>query len=131
MKNSNITKLDQKGRILIPKHIRDVLKADDGTEIILIPDNENSQVKLLPLLRDKTAEIRILIDDAPGSLAKIADLFSQYGVNIVMSESRTLVRGKTAEWDIITDISELNGEMETIKEKILNSGVVKKMEILD
>lgn len=130
MRNSNITKMDSKGRILIPKHLRKFMKAENGTEIVLIPDNESTQVKLMPLIRSKTVEFKIVIDDVPGSLARIADLLSDYGVNIIMSESRTLSKKRLAEWNVITDISEINGNMENLKDDILKSGVVKKMEVV-
>jgi bifunctional DNA-binding transcriptional regulator/antitoxin component of YhaV-PrlF toxin-antitoxin module len=130
MRNSNIVKVDSKGRILIPIHIRKFLSAEEGTEIIIIPDREKGQAKVLPLLKEKTAEFRFMIDDLPGSLAKIADILSDYGLNIIMSESRTLVKGKVAEWDVIVDTSESNGTIEQMKKDMQHSKIIKGMEVL-
>lgn len=130
MRNSNIVRVDSKGRILIPIHIRKFLGADDGTEIIIIPDREKGQAKVLPLIKEKTSEIRFLINDIPGSLAKIADTLSAYGLNIIMSESRTLVKGKSAEWDVIVDTSESNGTIEQLKKDLQHSKTIKGLEVL-
>jgi len=130
MRNSNITRVDSKGRVLIPIHIRKMLGADDGTEIIIIPEHDKSQVRMLPLVREKTAEMRLLMNDVPGSLAHIANSLASHNVNIVMSESRTIVKGKTAEWDVIVDTSEANGSMEKLKGELEKSRDIKKVEIV-
>ena len=130
MKNSNIVKVDSKGRILIPMHIRNFLKVKDGTEIVIIPDNEKLQVRMLPLLREKTAEIRMLISDMAGSLAGIANILSDYGMNIIMSESRTLVRGESAEWDVIVDTSDRRGTLEQLQKELIQSKLVRGMEVM-
>ena len=130
MRNSNIVKVDSKGRILIPIHIRNFLKAKEGTEIVIIPDSEKSQVKMFPLLKEKTAELKIMLSDMPGSLATIANILSDYGMNIIMSESRTLVKGKSAEWDVIIDISERNGTIEQLQKELRESKLIKDVEVV-
>ena len=130
MRNSNITRVDSKGRILIPIHIRKMLGADDGTEIIIIPEHDKSQVRMLPLVRDRTAEMRIMMSDVPGSLSHIANSLAAHNVNIIMSESRTIVKGKTAEWDVIIDTSEANSTMDKLKDELEKSRDIKKVDIL-
>ena len=130
MRNSNIVRLDSKGRILIPIHIRKYLGLNDGTELILVEDNDKKQVRLLPLIKEKTAKLRFTIDDVPGALAYIADVLSDYRINIIMSESRTLVKGKTAEWNIIVDTSESNGSIEQFRKEIANSDKIINVEML-
>ncbi|MBM3303793.1 MAG: ACT domain-containing protein [Candidatus Aenigmarchaeota archaeon] len=130
MRNSNITRVDSKGRILIPIHIRKMLGADDGTEIIIIPEHDRSQVRMLPLVREKTAEIRILMNDVPGSLAHIADSLAAHNVNIIMSESRTIQKGKLAEWDVIIDTSEANGSTEKLRGELERSRDIRKVEVV-
>ena len=130
MRNSNITRVDSMGRILIPIHIRKMLGADDGTEIMIIPEHDKGQVRMLPLVREKTAEMRIIMNDVPGSLAHIADSLAAHNVNIIMSESRTITKGKSAEWDVIIDTSEANGGMEKLKAELESSKDIKKVEIM-
>jgi bifunctional DNA-binding transcriptional regulator/antitoxin component of YhaV-PrlF toxin-antitoxin module len=130
MRNSNIVKLDSKGRVLIPIHVRKFLNVDDGTELIIVEDNDKQQVRVLPLIKEKTAELRFNLADLPGALAHIADTLANYKMNIIMSESRTLVKGKMAEWDVIIDTSECNGSLEQFKKEIIGSGKVKDVEVL-
>ncbi|MEM5798148.1 MAG: ACT domain-containing protein [Candidatus Aenigmatarchaeota archaeon] len=129
MRNSNVTRLDQKGRILIPNHIRKDLKMENGTEIVIIPDGGKNEARILPLLKGKTIKFRFLISDIPGSLATIASILGEYNVNIVLSESRTLVKNKLAEWDIIADVSECR-DLNKLKDILMRSSLIKNMEIL-
>jgi len=100
----NVVKLDSKGRILIPYHIRELLDIADGSEF-LIMSNYNGEVKLLPLLKGKTAEIRIMVEDKPGNLTQITQILAKANIDIVMSQMKVLERGHLAEWHAITDIS--------------------------
>lgn len=128
MRKSNIAKIDSKGRILLPVHIRRSLTVDDGTEFVVFP--EDGYVKILPLLKGKTTELRFLLTDAPGSLAEVAKTLADYGVNIILSQSRSLPRQKLAEWDIIADITALNGSFERVQSQIKELAGVRKMEVL-
>ncbi len=130
MRNSNIVRLDSKGRILVPIHIRHMLKAEEGTEVVIIPDKNNGHVKILPLVNGKTAEIRLLLKDLPGSLAKIANILMEYDINIIMSDSRTLARGDLAEWNVIVDTSEFSNGFDSLRERLLNSDAVKNVEVV-
>lgn len=130
MRNSNIVKLDSKGRVLIPIHIRNMLKADNGTEVVIIPDKDNGHMKVLPLINGRTAEIKLLLKDLPGSLANIANILSEYDIDIIMSESRTLARGQLAEWNVIVDTSNFNNGFENLKGSLLNSELIKNVEVV-
>ncbi len=130
MRNSNIVKLDAKGRMLIPIHVRKFLGLDDGTELIIVEDNKKQQIRILPLIKEKTAELRFTLGDMPGSLAYVADTLAAYNMNIIMSESKTLVKGRTAEWDVIVDTSECSGTLDQLKKEIAESGKIEEVEIL-
>ena len=130
MRSSNIVKLDSKGRMLIPIHVRKFLGVDDGTELIIVEDNDKQQIRILPLVKEKTAELRFTLEDIPGSLAYVADMLANYNMNIIMSESRTLTKGRKAEWDVIVDTSECNGTLEQFKKEVMNSGKVKNLEVV-
>ena len=107
-----------------------MLNADDGTEIMIIPEHDKKQVRMLPLVREKTAELRLIMNDVPGSLAHVADSMALYGVNIIMSESRTLMKGKLAEWDVIIDTTTVNGTMGELMKELSSSVDIKKVEVL-
>ncbi|RLJ07732.1 MAG: hypothetical protein DRP12_01720 [Candidatus Aenigmatarchaeota archaeon] len=129
MRNSNISKVDSKGRLLIPNHIRKDLGIETGTEIVIIPDGDKGEARILPLVKEKTAKFRFLLTHVPDSLATVASLLAEYNINIVMSESRTIIKNKLAEWDVITDISECKERLEKIKDQLLRSSLVKDVEI--
>jgi len=130
MRNSNITKLDSKGRILIPIHIRKQIEAANGTEMIIIPDNEKKQARILPLIKEKTAEFKLLMNDHPGSLASIASMLSEYDIDIIMSQSSTISKGRLAEWNVIADISRCNGNLKNLKNNLMASKFIRKVDIL-
>jgi bifunctional DNA-binding transcriptional regulator/antitoxin component of YhaV-PrlF toxin-antitoxin module len=132
MRHSNIVKLDSKGRVLIPIHLRKTLEADEGTEIILMSNDESREVKMVPLVKDRSAEMRFLVADMPDSFAMIANILATHKLNIVMSQSRTLVRGKVAEWSVIVDISgsENNGGMERLRSELSSSKFIKSFDII-
>ncbi len=129
MKNSNITRVDSKGRILIPNHIRKDLNVSEGTEIIIMPDNKG-QMRMFPLIKERTAKFRFLLSDLPGSLASIASVLAEYNINIIMSESRSLSRHNMAEWDIIADISECDGNLEKLKAALQKLPTIKSVELV-
>ncbi len=129
MRSSNITSFDSKGRLLIPSHIRKALRAEEGTEIVIIPDNEKRYLKIIPLAKGRTAEIRFILEDMPGSLARIAGFLSESNLDIIVSESRTLAKGKLAEWNVMVDTTKCD-DLEEVKKKSLKLDNIKNVEIL-
>lgn len=131
MRHSNIMKLDSKGRLLIPVHIRKKLDASEGTEVMIISDDETNELKIVPLIKDKNAELKFLLTGIPDSLAMVANMLANHNINILMSQSRTLIRGKMAEWNVIVDTSASNnGNLEKLKNDLQTSRFVKNIEIL-
>jgi bifunctional DNA-binding transcriptional regulator/antitoxin component of YhaV-PrlF toxin-antitoxin module len=129
MKNFNIVKLDSKGRLLVPFHIREYLDLKDGAEFIVL-NNEKKELKILPLTKGETAEIKILMSDSPGSLAKIVDKLSDMNVNILMSQSKTIERGELAEYHAIADISQCK-DVKKISNDVSHLKNVKKVEVTE
>ncbi|RLJ09606.1 MAG: hypothetical protein DRP15_03130 [Candidatus Aenigmatarchaeota archaeon] len=128
MKDINIVTVDSKGRILIPAHIRRFLEANEGTKIMLIPDKENCELKILPLLKGKNAKIRFIVTDLPKALAKITKELSSNNIEILMSKARLLEKGQS-EIEFIVDISKCNGNMSHLKKNLVETGLVKRMKI--
>jgi AbrB family looped-hinge helix DNA binding protein len=93
-----ISRIDEKGRLLIPSGIRKVLGLEPGMEVVL--GVEGKTAVLSPVFDKRVYEMRIIMGDAPGTLARIAEFLSGEGFDIIMSESRSLERERSAEWDI-------------------------------
>ena len=129
MRKSNIMRLDSKGRLLIPLHIRKKLNATEGTEVMIMSDNETNEIKIVPLIEGRNAELKFLLTGIPDSLAMVANMMATHNINILMSQSRTLVRGKMAEWNVIVDVSN-NGNLEKLKNELKTSEYIKNIEIV-
>ncbi len=126
MKNFNVVKLDSKGRIIVPFHIRDYLGLKEGNELIIV-NNEKRELRIFPLINGNTAHVRIVMSDIHGSLSKIMNALSKNDVDILMSMSRTIERGKIAEWSAIIDVSECKN-VKKLESELGELDVVKKLE---
>jgi bifunctional DNA-binding transcriptional regulator/antitoxin component of YhaV-PrlF toxin-antitoxin module len=93
-----ISRIDEKGRLLIPSGIRKSLGLDASMEVVI--SLEGKVATLSPVFDKKVYEMRVIMGDAPGSLAKIAELLSREDFDIIISESRSLEREKKAEWSL-------------------------------
>ena len=101
MKNFNVVRVDSKGRIIVPFHIREYLNLKEGTELI-VSNNGKKEIRIFPL-NSSTANVYITFNDSPGSLAQLLGVISKHKVDILMSMSKTVIKGKTAEWMAIID----------------------------
>lgn len=131
MRIYKLVQLDSRGRVIIPLNIREAIGLREGMSLMAIADIEQRQVRLIPIAdpEAKLAEFQIEISDAPGSLAKIASILAECGVDLISSESRTLRRGELAEWHAIADISKCKINIEKIKERIAKEKIVKDVKI--
>lgn len=127
IKNFNVVKLDSKGRIIVPFHIRDYLGLREGTEL-LVTNNEKRELKIFPLLNGKTSEIRVMLSDVPGSLAKIVNIIAKHRIGILMSTSQTVEKGKLAEWSAMVDTSDCR-DLKKMENQLLSLDVVRKVEV--
>jgi len=93
-----ISRMDEKGRLLVPSDIRRAIGLEPGVEVVVSVDGKVAT--LSPVFDKKVYDLRIIMGDKPGSLARIADFLSKEKFDIIMSESRSLERAKSAEWDI-------------------------------
>jgi len=128
METPNITKVDSKGRILIPVNYRNQMGVEEGTEMIIVPDEENKHIKILPISKDSTAEVRLQLDGALGGLAAVADALSANCFNIIMSESRNIGKG-LAEWRILVDLSGRDDGTDALRDIISGLDGVRSLQV--
>ncbi|MHA1684760.1 MAG: ACT domain-containing protein [Promethearchaeota archaeon] len=124
-KFSEIVKIDDRGRIVIPGSTRKIMKLAPGTKLLMNVDEERNQIILTPFLGVdvKPIGIRIVMKDKKGALAHVATAISELGINLLLGEAHIVSKGKQAEWSIIADLSTVeNIALEEIKDKIINSG---------
>lgn len=129
MKNFNVVRLDSKGRIIIPYHIRELLDIEEGAEFVII-SHENGEIKMVPLLKGNTAEINVHVEDTPGNLAKITELLARHNISIIMSQLKIIERGHLAEWHSLVDISRCP-EIKKLKQDLSASRIIKKFDVIE
>ncbi|MCX6819193.1 MAG: hypothetical protein NT129_04315 [Candidatus Aenigmarchaeota archaeon] len=125
IKNFNVVKLDKKGRIILPFHVRDYLGLKEGMEM-LISNNEKNELKIFPLFTGKTADIKVMIEDKIGSLNKLLDVIEKNKIHILMSTSKTIERGSLAEWSAIVDTSNLR-DIKKLENELKSLDITKKI----
>lgn len=108
-----ITRVDEKGRLLVPAGIRKVIGLESGVEALISVEGKTAVIS--PVFEKKACELRIVMGDKPGTLAKAAALLSREGFDIIMSESRSLEREKNAEWDIT---GKYKGDLSSLASKL-------------
>ena len=124
--NFNIVKVDSKGRIIVPFHIRDYLGLREGTEMLVI-NNEKRELRILPLLENAT-EISVLMEDTPGALVSVMETVSKNSVDIITSLSKTLEKVRTAQWDAIVDVSKCK-DIKKLENELRQIKIAKKCKI--
>ncbi|MBN1280427.1 MAG: AbrB/MazE/SpoVT family DNA-binding domain-containing protein [Candidatus Thermoplasmatota archaeon] len=118
---NTIITLDTRGRLVIPTEFREALNLQEGDDILLSLDETTRTAVISPIpgARNKLVKIDVDFDDAPGSLAKIAELIAKLHLDLVMTESKSYQRGKKARWSIIADISSCPHGLTQIKKSLL------------
>ncbi len=114
----SFTKVDSKGRVLIPAFIRKRMKIGTGAELVMSMGAGESHVTAIPLAGGGTAECRMALSNAPGRLSGVMELLDSLNVGVVMSQSRNLTGNGTSEWSFLLDVSNLRGEPSLLQEKL-------------
>ena len=129
MRMTEIVRVDSRGRITMPSSIREAVKLSEGMYVMLIADLEKKEVRIAPFADPEAilVELSIAFSDIPGALAKAANILAKEGVDLLSSESRTLRRGKSAEWIIVADVSRCKCTLEELEQKIIAEGTAEEV----
>ncbi len=119
-----ISRIDEKGRLLIPSGVRKVIGLQSGVEVLV--SVEGRTAVLSPVFDKRVYGMRIVMGDAPGTLARIAEFLSKEGFDIIMSESRSLERERSAEWDVT---GKYGGDLSSLARKLRELDFVSKVTI--
>lgn len=127
MRMTEIVRVDSRGRVTMPSSIREAVKLSEGMYVMLIADLDKKEVRISPFAdpEAKLVELSITFSDIPGALAKAANILAEEGVDLLSSESRTLRRGKSAEWVVVADVSRCRCKLEELMQKIVEEGAAK------
>ena len=113
----------------MPSSLREAVRLSEGMYVMLIADLDEKEVRIAPFAdpEAKLIEFRIAFSDMPGALAKAANILAGQGVDLLSSESRTLRRGKSAEWVVVADVSRCKCKLEELEQKIVEEGAAKEV----
>ena len=130
---TEIVRVDSRGRITMPSSIREAVKLSEGMYVMLVADLDKKDIRVTPFAdpEAKLVELRINFSDIPGALAKAANILAKQGVDLLSSESRTLRRGKSAEWIVVADVSRCKCTLEQLKKKIIAEGSSEEVKFRD
>ena len=122
--------MDSKGRIFIPARIRALLNVCEGMRFMVIADLERHEIRLVPLAdaQSEVVKLAVLMKDVVGALSKVVDALAAAGVDLLITQSRTIRRGELAEWVAIADFSKSELSIEKVVERLSSLDVVKKVE---
>jgi AbrB family looped-hinge helix DNA binding protein len=126
---TEIVRVDSRGRITMPSSIREAIKLSEGMYVMLIADLDKKELRIAPFAdpEAKLVELSITFSDSPGVLAKAANILATEGVDLLSSESRTLRRGKSAEWVVVADVSRCKCTLKELEQKIVEEGTAKEV----
>ena len=129
MRMTEIVRIDSRGRITMPSSIREAVRLSEGMYVMLIANLDEKEIRITPFAdpEAKLIELRITFSDIPGALAKAANILASQGVDLLSSQSRTLRRGRSAEWVVVADVSRCKCKVEELERKIVAEGAAKEV----
>ncbi len=132
MKDVKIISIDNRGRIVLPLVTRKNLGITTDSQLMLVSDSETKEIRITPVgisKEEKPIKFRITMIDEPGSLAKIATIFGDFGISLMWGESIIIEKSKTAIWTVISPTPK-NITMEELREALIKGGKALNVDIL-
>jgi len=132
MKDVKIISIDNRGRIVLPLVTRKNLGITTDSQLMLVSDSETKEIRITPVgisKEDRPIKFRITMFDEPGSLAKIATIFGDFGISLMWGESIILEKSKTAIWTVLSPTPK-NIDMEDLRETLIKNGKAINVDIL-
>jgi len=126
-----IVRVDSKGRVTIPAYMREELGMQEGsyTAVRMTRESRALSISLFAGAQSKLVEIKLMIPDRPGALARVARTLSELSVDLLASNSRTLKKGELAEWIVIADFAQSKLTAEDVKARVLKNKDAMSVEI--
>ena len=132
MKDVKIISIDNRGRIVLPLVTRKNLGITTDSQLMLVSDSETKEIRITPVgisKEDRPIKFRITMLDEPGSLAKIATIFGDFGISLMWGESIIIEKSKTAIWTVLSPTPK-NIDMEDLRETLVKNGKAINVDIL-
>lgn len=129
MRQYEITKIEEDGKIEIPKEYIHELGALEGAYFLvgIDPDLKEANIERIAVEGKELVEMKAIVKDKPGVLAQISGILGEYKINILFNESQGVEEVELAAIIMIADISESEISLENLKEKILDNQEVEEI----
>ena len=113
MKEVKILSMDNRGRILIPQSLRNIVGISTDLKLMVVADSELKEIRITAIglaEAEKLLKLKIIMEDIVGALGKIASTLGDLGISIVYSEGAILEKDKTAIYTAIIKNPDYNLE---------------------
>lgn len=130
VKETEILKIDSRGRIVIPRSMRKNLGLKENSHIMLISDSSENELRIIPLpFSDDQAfmRLRILIPDEPGALSQVSKVFAELGLSLLYGQTVILRKNQIAEWSVVSPVPEM--AVEDFKKALIERGGAKSVTV--
>ncbi|MFW9822387.1 MAG: hypothetical protein ACFFE4_05605 [Candidatus Thorarchaeota archaeon] len=132
MKDVKIITIDNRGRIVLPLVTRKNLGITENSQLMLVSDSETKEIRITPVgitKDEKPIKFKITMNDEPGSLGKIANVFGDLGISLMYGESVIIEKSKTAIWTVISP-TPTHISLEELRENLMKNGNAVNVEIM-
>ncbi len=104
---NSLIKLDLKGRLVNPNELREFQDLKEGNNVLLNQYKETNLNYIFQICSNKNVQISISIEflNLPEYLVKVASRLAELNISLLVTESKSSLCGKKAQWNIISDIS--------------------------
>jgi bifunctional DNA-binding transcriptional regulator/antitoxin component of YhaV-PrlF toxin-antitoxin module len=130
MKEVKILSMDNRGRILIPQSLRNIVGISTDLKLMVVADSELKEIRITAIglaEAEKLLKLKIIMEDIVGALGKIASTLGDLGISIVYSEGAILEKDKTAIYTAIIKNPDYN--LEELKKILIKKGSALNVEI--
>ena len=131
-KETEILKIDGRGRIVIPRTMRKSLGLKENSQIMLIADSDAKEIKVIPLpfSEEKSfIRLKITIPDTAGALGRIATAFGELNISLLYGETVVIKKGVDAEWNVLAPVMSMT--IEELTKRLVEKGGAKKVEVME
>jgi AbrB family looped-hinge helix DNA binding protein len=128
MKESEVLRIDSRGRIVIPRSMRRSLGLKENSHVMLIANPDENELRMIPLPFTEEGSymrVRVIMADEPGALGQVAKVFGDLGLSLLFGQEVVIKKGVEAEWTVFTPVPDMS--LEEFKQIVINKGGAKRV----